>query len=255
MSTSTPRLVSRPARRASLRGSLAPRALVAASLTCAGFAASAACDAGTLPAYVTLALRGGFPADGALISDDGATLRLDTARLTVLAAALESCPATPTARLRALLSPVVAHAHSEGSPTRIGEPHVIDLRAANATELGEFEPPAGRYCSVRLTLGPADADAVGLPSPDFAGTTFAITGDVDLPTARAVSGRSTGNLTTTAALEPALDLAAGDAVRIDLAVGNADALAASPIASLTDDALAGTLLLGAQRAIAASVSR
>jgi hypothetical protein len=255
MSTSTPRPSFSPARRASVRGSFAPRALVGAALTCTSLAASAACDAGTIPAYVTLALRGGLPADGALVSEDGATLRLGTARLTVLAATLESCPASPTAALRALLRPAVARAHSEGSPTRLGEPHVVDLRNDAGTVLGELEPPAGRYCSVRLTLGPADADAVGLPSPDFAGTTFAMTGDVDLPAPRAVSGRSTGNLTTTAALEPALTLGEGDDARIDLVFGDATALSTATLAGLTDDALAGTLLLGAQRASAAAVTR
>jgi len=259
MSTSTPshnsspdlhRAAHTPARRRFLT-----RALVAGSLACVGLTASAACDAGTIPAYVTLALRSGLPADGALVSEGGATLRLGTARLTVLAAALESCPATPTAQLRALLRPSVAHAHSEGSPTRLGEPHVVDLRAATSTELGEFQPPAGRYCGVRLTLGPADADAVGLPSPDFAGTTFAITGDIDPPSARAVSGRSTGNLTTTATLEPALAVGEGDAARIELVFGDATALSTATLAGLTDDALAGTLLLGAQRVITATVTR
>jgi hypothetical protein len=132
---------------------------------------------------------------------------------------------------------------------------VVDLRAATATELGELSPPAGRYCGVRLTLGPADADAVGLPSPDFAGTTFALAGEVDLPTAHAVSGRSTGNLTTTATLTSPLDLAAGDDVRVELAIGDADALVDAAIGGLADDALAGALLLGAQRTITAIVSR
>ena len=58
----------------------------------------------------------------------------------------------------------VAYAHTQGTPTRLGVPAVEDLLAPAPTPrtLGVLHAPPGRYCSVRITLGPADADALGL---------------------------------------------------------------------------------------------
>jgi hypothetical protein len=57
----------------------------------------------------------------------------------------------------------VAYAHTSGTPTRLGVPAVEDLLAPAAPRsLGVLHAPPGRYCGVRLTLGPADADALGL---------------------------------------------------------------------------------------------
>jgi hypothetical protein len=58
----------------------------------------------------------------------------------------------------------VAYAHTQGTPTRLGVPAVEDLLAPAPTSrtLGVLHAPPGRYCSVRITLGPADTDALGL---------------------------------------------------------------------------------------------
>jgi hypothetical protein len=58
----------------------------------------------------------------------------------------------------------VAYAHSQATPTRLGVPAVEDLLAPAPTPrtLGVLHAPPGRYCSVRITLGPADSDALGL---------------------------------------------------------------------------------------------
>jgi len=82
-----------------------------------------------------------------------------------------SCPKRAWLRgLGDVFSIKTAHAHSEGSATRLGVPHVDDLRRPDleTLTLGELRPAAGSYCSGRVLLAPADEDAVGLP------------GDVDL---------------------------------------------------------------------------
>lgn len=59
----------------------------------------------------------------------------------------------------------VAHAHSAVEPTRTGTPAVLPLAspAGGAIDVGPLEPPPGSYCAARITLGPADADAEGMP--------------------------------------------------------------------------------------------
>jgi len=77
-----------------------------------------------------------------------------------------------------------AHAHSESSSTRLGVPHVEDLRRPDleALTLGELRPAAGSYCSGRVLLAPADADAVGLPSDvDLVGSVVLLEGTYSVP--------------------------------------------------------------------------
>lgn len=75
------------------------------------------------------------------------------------------CP-TVGERLWRLLRPVgVAWAHGVGSERKLAVPHASGLDRADGAPLplGTLSPPPARYCRVRVTLGPADADAVGLP--------------------------------------------------------------------------------------------
>jgi hypothetical protein len=61
-----------------------------------------------------------------------------------------------------------AHAHGGSSPTLLSVPSVVNGIVAESTALGALSPPAGRYCSVRYRVAPADADALGLQgSPEM----------------------------------------------------------------------------------------
>ncbi len=214
-----------------------------------------ACDRGTAPSSVEFALRGGFPADGLILSDTGVELQLRSAKLTVLAVELRPCVSAVRMHLRDLIGPARAYAHSAGSPTRLGVPNVIDLLASTARTLGNIAPPAGRYCSTRLSLGPADADAEGLPDPTFVGTTFALEADARAPTARTLDGVVSGNITVDVAFEPALSLAEGEDVRVELVFGDGDAIDGLDLSGRTDDAVASELVFGAQRSTQVIVAR
>lgn len=66
--------------------------------------------------------------------------------------------------LTRLFAPARARAHVLDTPTSLGEPWVIDLIESGGLPLlaGTLRPPPGRYCSLRVTGMPADADAAGL---------------------------------------------------------------------------------------------
>ena len=96
---------------------------------------------------------------------------------------VEIFPCEPSAAWRWLraLSPIgTAHAHSEGSPRRLGTPHVSGLERADGEPLvlGTLHPPPGRYCRARLVFAPADADAEGLATwSDMEGRTLVLEGE------------------------------------------------------------------------------
>ena len=77
-----------------------------------------------------------------------------------------------------LFSVRTAWAHATNTPTRLGIP-ALDVVAGGprTVTLGTLAPPAITFCNVRVTFGPADADAVGMP-PDHAavGRTLWVTG-------------------------------------------------------------------------------
>ncbi len=74
-----------------------------------------------------------------------------------------------------------AHAHGAGSPTEIAIPVVLGADDEDPLELSVFLPPAGRYCALGVTLGPADADAVNLPTRvDMRGRSFDARGEDEL---------------------------------------------------------------------------
>ena len=79
------------------------------------------------------------------------------------------------------LLPCASARHSPGTPTRLGVPVVEDLRAPpTARTLGTLAAPPGRYCGVRVTVGPADADALGLiDAPDMLGLSLRLDGRID----------------------------------------------------------------------------
>lgn len=113
---------------------------------------------------------------------------LDAAFVAVTGVELVPC-ATDKRRfgLGDLFGEAVAHAHSHGTPTSLGVPAVEDLLAPTATprELGVLHAPPGRYCSVRVTVGPADHDALGLAAaPTMLGLSALLSGSIDSTCAR-----------------------------------------------------------------------
>jgi hypothetical protein len=100
-------------------------------------------------------------------NDRGERITLSRAYLTVSSVELIPCPTLSAWRWLSQLSPVgTAEAHSETNPRRLGTPHVssLELPDEEVLALGTLHPPPATYCRVRLTLGPADADAEGEPS-------------------------------------------------------------------------------------------
>jgi hypothetical protein len=74
-----------------------------------------------------------------------------------------------------------AEAHLPASPTRLGAPMVESL-VGEAETLGTLRPPPDRYCQLRVSLAPADADARGLPDEvRFVGRTLYLAGSYRSP--------------------------------------------------------------------------
>lgn len=100
---------------------------------------------------------------------DGQVLTLTRGYVALGSVELRPCEEALGWRLLKALSPVgTAHAHSVGSPLKLGVPHVSGLERpdGDVLTLGTVRPPPGRYCRARLTFEPADADAEGLPGAD-----------------------------------------------------------------------------------------
>ena len=110
------------------------------------------------------------------VNDNSVTIELTSAYLTLSEMDIRTnCSASPFARLLdavyELVVPV-AHAHTESTPTKLGEPLVVNVLNPDTEELefGHFSPPPASYCGITVHMHPADADARGLP------TTFSMVG-------------------------------------------------------------------------------
>lgn len=133
------------------------------------------------------------------LNTEGQQIRLDTAYLTLSSIELSSdCHDSGfvlAPRLFPLLAQLLdavmpaAYAHSEGSPTLLGVPHVIDLTGPDGEviALGAVFPPPDTYCGGRWQIAAADEDAVGLPADlDMVGHSLRLRGAYGEP-ARAFS--------------------------------------------------------------------
>jgi hypothetical protein len=109
----------------------------------------------------------------ALTNDRGYVVELDRGYLVTATVELDACDGVAAAphphwwhaAARYLSWEGAAWAHEHGSPTRLGAPFVLPLVGAGRDGvLGTLRPPPARYCRVRVGLGPADADAHGLPA-------------------------------------------------------------------------------------------
>lgn len=121
--------------------------------------------------------------DATLFTDLGYHVSLEHAYVVISRVELLACEngsRTALPSLNDLLSPVSrARAHGMGSPTALAVPHVVDLLATAARDsmLGRLAPPPGDYCSVRIAVEAADADAVGLPvAVDIVGRSLDLAG-------------------------------------------------------------------------------
>jgi hypothetical protein len=126
---------------------------------------------------------GGLPR--VLTGPNGSVVTLTRGWVNVGAVEIFACPPTAFRRTLRFLSPIgVAEAHTPGSPTKIGIPHVDDLARPDGEviDFGTFKPPADTYCQAKVSLDAADDDAVGLPAPSvvpMSGNTIWIEGSVN----------------------------------------------------------------------------
>ena len=124
-------------------------------------------------------------------NDLGTRITLSRAYLAYQVVEIVACtgsdPSSGNLRLRraayelwSLLAPIgVAYAHTDGTPTRLGEPSVDHLLDPDGQRLilGELSPPLASYCHALVTLGPADDDAANLPADaDMVGLTVHLEG-------------------------------------------------------------------------------
>ncbi|MBF5045278.1 hypothetical protein FGE12_22930 [Aggregicoccus sp. 17bor-14] len=123
---------------------------------------------------------------------DGRKVTLTRGWVTLSSVELLPCvePASVSQRPRRLHLPAfsvmdlfigTAHAHTGGTPTKLGSPHVLGLDEADGTAmaLGALHPPVGRFCAARLAFSPADDDAHDLPTAvDMVDRTLRLEGQV-----------------------------------------------------------------------------
>ena len=105
--------------------------------------------------------------DRTVTRPNGDLIRITRGHVNVESLEIFACPPTAWMRLRDALSPIAtARAHTQGSPTKIGVPHVDDLlrNDTQSMTLGTLKPPADRYCRAVVAFAPADDDAEGLPT-------------------------------------------------------------------------------------------
>lgn len=100
----------------------------------------------------------------------GDTIELTSAYLTISEMDLRTnCSTNPFARLLDTMYELVipvAHAHTESTPTKIGEPLIVNVLNPDTEELefGHFSPPPDSYCGITVHMHPADVDSRGLPT-------------------------------------------------------------------------------------------
>jgi hypothetical protein len=137
---------------------------------------------------------------GQELASSSGSLRIDELHWTSSEIELGRCPSA-LAALRDVFVPE-ARAHGNSSPTLSAVPIVVSGTGPEPIFLGELAPAAGRYCSVRYRIAPADADAIGLPAiPGMLGSSLSLRGTY----ARLGSVRSF-SLTSQQALDVALQL-------------------------------------------------
>lgn len=115
-----------------------------------------------------------------LVNDYGYRVRLDQLYLVLSRVELVPCPEElrVSAVFKELFGPSVAHAHGVSTMTASAVPNVLaPLVDAKPISIALMHPPATSYCSLRVTLEAADADAERMPSEiDMHGLSIFVTG-------------------------------------------------------------------------------
>lgn len=128
-----------------------------------------------------VAMGANTPASTEIVVDDQ-TLHVEVERALVSIVALEAipCAGVDATATNAEFSPLsAARAHGGTTPTRMAIPHVVDLLSVDGSHWASAlsHPPPDSYCWARLTIGPADRDAVGMPSDeDLTGLALVVRG-------------------------------------------------------------------------------
>ncbi|MFN3197114.1 MAG: hypothetical protein ACE366_01680 [Bradymonadia bacterium] len=158
----------------------------------------------------------------ARITHPQGSLEISNLGLTIWSTALVRCTPEETSggALRWLIG--TAHAHSASDPTRSGVPVVSDVAHLPETgaALAMLSPPPGRWCTLEVTLAPADADAVGLDDhTHMEGRTFDLDGTLRTSADESISVRVLGAAQSTISL-PLGPLELSDATdHVHIAVG------------------------------------
>ncbi len=116
-----------------------------------------------------LAMSASVPTTGDVtVGDQSLVVELERALVSVVALEAIPCDDATTARWGSMSWLSHAQAHGGATPTRMAVPHVIDLLSNDTSHwaVALNHPPPGAYCWVRLTIGPADRDAVGMPDDE-----------------------------------------------------------------------------------------
>lgn len=116
-----------------------------------------------------LAMVASLPSASPAAGNPARSVELERALVVVVSLEAIACASETTMSSigRALAPLGVARAHGDATPTRMAMHHVIDLLdSAPRWGVSVSHPPPGSYCWVRVTIGPADRDAIGLPSDE-----------------------------------------------------------------------------------------
>jgi hypothetical protein len=138
-----------------------------------------AVEPGTSIEVEVAAISGSATDRAGLVSDAGYHVQLEQMYFVLSRVELVPCPgAQRISVLRELFGPSVAHAHGVNTMTAWAVPNVIAPLVDSApVSIAALHPPAIAYCSLRIALEAADADAERMPSEvDMNGLSMFVTG-------------------------------------------------------------------------------
>lgn len=136
-------------------------------------------EPGTSVEVEVAAISGSKATRTELVSDSGYHIELEQMYLVLSRVELVPCPgAQPVSVLRELFGLSVAHAHGVNTMTAWAVPNVIAPLVDSASiAIAVLHPPAIAYCSLRIALEAADADAERMPAEvDMNGLSMFVTG-------------------------------------------------------------------------------
>lgn len=141
-----------------------------------------AVEPGTSVEVEVAAVSSSGAARAQLVNDYGYHIQLDQLYLVLSRVELVPCPgAQRVSLLRELLGPRVAHAHGVNTMLAWATPNVLAPLVDSApVSIAVLHPPAIAYCSLRVALEAADADAERMPAEvDMNGLSMFVTGSYE----------------------------------------------------------------------------